>query len=467
MKLALLLATFTAVSSANTLYAETLIVGPGGGFTEIQRAIDVAMPGDVLLVRPGIYEGFILDKPLQILGAGQDEVIVSNTRSFSTCTGFCAPQIVTVTIENIPANSEVLLSGMTIRGFGATAVLFFGFADYSAGVRNSQGRVLLHDLKIDANVDSFSLRGMLVVENSDFVELQDSFVTGFESPTNFYQPLTDAVRVTDSTIWIINSRLHGGADSSPGSNFSPGGIALQLSNSEAYLANSELIGGTGGTVEFPPVGGSCGGGSPNRPGIGLIASGSVIKLVGGPEALISSPNSSFSSVGFCGFNAKSGVELNSGSILLLRDDTVINGGGTFKDGVLLAQEPPVDVSAGSVSYVTSNDYPILELRSRAVAPGGSQVFVASGEALATGRLYAGLERAEPFGIAGIDGASALDPSTTFFLRGFRLDAVGAKSFTLSIPNDPSLESLPVHFQWIQANGQKAWFSNPSTMIIRG
>lgn len=135
--------------------------------------------------------------------------------------------------------------------------------------------------------------------------------------------------------------------------------------------------------------------------------------------------------------------------------------------VLQSQEQPIDVSVSSFGYVTSNDYPTLELGARAVSPGGSQGIVAFGEALATGRLYAGLERTEPFGIQGIDGAFALDPATTFFIRGFRLDAVGTKSFTLSIPNDPSLEGIPVHFQWIQANGQQAWFSNPSTMIIRG
>ena len=467
MKLALLLATFTVVSSANTLCAETLIVGPGGDFTEIQRAIDVAMPGDVLLVRPGIYEGFTLDKPLQIIGAGQDDVIVGNTRSFSTCGVQCPPQIVTVTIENIPANSEVLLSGMTIRGLGATNVLFSLGADWTTGVRECQGRVLLHDLKFISNADSSSLAGMLLIQNSDFVELQDSFVSGFESLVNLNAPLADAVQVQNSTIWIINSRLHAGGDISPGDNFAPGGIALFLLNSEAYLANTELIGGAGGSVEFPPVGGFCGGGSPNRPGIGLLAQSSVIKLVGGPDALITSPNSGFTSIGFCGFEAHSGAEVNTGSILLLRDDIPINGGKTFKGGVLQSQEPPVDVSVSSFSYVTSNDYPILELGARAVALGGSQDFVASGEALATGRLYAGLERAEPFGIPGIDGASALDPAATFFIRGFRLDAVGTKLFTLKIPNDPSLEGIPVHFQWIQANGQQAWFSNPSTMIIRG
>jgi F-box protein 11 len=45
---------------------------PGrGDFTTVGAAIMAAMPGDRILVRPGLYdEGLVVDKPLEILGDG-------------------------------------------------------------------------------------------------------------------------------------------------------------------------------------------------------------------------------------------------------------------------------------------------------------------------------------------------------------------------------------------------------------
>jgi len=57
---------------APTTFAGTFIVdddgGPGVDFTDIAPAIAAAQAGDVLLVQPGNYAGFVLDKGLQILG---------------------------------------------------------------------------------------------------------------------------------------------------------------------------------------------------------------------------------------------------------------------------------------------------------------------------------------------------------------------------------------------------------------
>lgn len=54
------------------LRADTLVVdadgGPDADFLTIQAAVDAAAPGDVLLVRPALYDGFVLDKPLRVLG---------------------------------------------------------------------------------------------------------------------------------------------------------------------------------------------------------------------------------------------------------------------------------------------------------------------------------------------------------------------------------------------------------------
>jgi parallel beta-helix repeat protein len=50
-----------------------------GDFLTISEAIDVAQPGDRILVRPGYYrEGLVLDKPLEIIGDGDlDDIVVA------------------------------------------------------------------------------------------------------------------------------------------------------------------------------------------------------------------------------------------------------------------------------------------------------------------------------------------------------------------------------------------------------
>ena len=49
-----------------------------GDFSTITAAIEAAKPGDRILVRPGLYrEGFVIDKPLEIIGDGKrDDVVI-------------------------------------------------------------------------------------------------------------------------------------------------------------------------------------------------------------------------------------------------------------------------------------------------------------------------------------------------------------------------------------------------------
>lgn len=63
----------TALALAPLSGAGTLTVGPAGSgaqFTQIQAAVDAALPDDVILVKPGTYARIDVNKPLRILGDG-------------------------------------------------------------------------------------------------------------------------------------------------------------------------------------------------------------------------------------------------------------------------------------------------------------------------------------------------------------------------------------------------------------
>ena len=62
---------------ASAAHAGVLAVGPGG-FSTIRSAIRAANPGDTILVTPGTYSSFVVDKPLRILGAGSQFVWVDD-----------------------------------------------------------------------------------------------------------------------------------------------------------------------------------------------------------------------------------------------------------------------------------------------------------------------------------------------------------------------------------------------------
>lgn len=60
-----------AISMGCLIQAGTLVVGPGGQFTEVREAIRAAAAADTIEVRGGTYKGnLILDKPVALEGAG-------------------------------------------------------------------------------------------------------------------------------------------------------------------------------------------------------------------------------------------------------------------------------------------------------------------------------------------------------------------------------------------------------------
>ena len=87
-----------AVSSAGVIYVDAT---GNGNYTSIQPAIDMSAPGDVILVRAGQYEGFVLDMRSLSIVADVGAVVKVNG---------------TVTVNNTVAADHILLAGFDIEG---------------------------------------------------------------------------------------------------------------------------------------------------------------------------------------------------------------------------------------------------------------------------------------------------------------------------------------------------------------
>src|SRR5262245_3438747 len=129
--LAILIITLLASSAiAKTWY----VGGSGADFTEIQPAIDAAQDGDVILVRPGTYQPFTIEKG----------VIV---RASSTPFAVTVKSPDRVLIQNIGPLRRAGVAGMSIV-YNPSSPPFQQFE--LVEVHTSPGEVVLEDLSLVA-----------------------------------------------------------------------------------------------------------------------------------------------------------------------------------------------------------------------------------------------------------------------------------------------------------------------------
>ncbi len=89
--------------------------GPGVDFTQIQAAIDAAADGDVLLVKPGLYEQFALSKRLTVLAEpGAAARAVCRIQNLSADQQVVIDGLELVTLHVTNCSSAVLLSNLSI-----------------------------------------------------------------------------------------------------------------------------------------------------------------------------------------------------------------------------------------------------------------------------------------------------------------------------------------------------------------
>jgi hypothetical protein len=253
-------------------YSNTWIVDDDGGvgvqFTELQPAIDVAVPGDVILVRAGVYSPFTLYRGVVVIGEPGVRV-----------TGL-------VSISLVPAGQRAALVEFDVEQLGVDRCL---------------GRVVLEDVRSD---------GPFVVRASPDVRARDLAAR----PTSS-DPL-DAVTVDGARLELVDAV----AQASGTTLALPGGAGLYANGAaRAHVVAGSFAAGAGGLAAAPfdiaPNGG---------PGA-AIELGSLVIATGGANFTGGAGGTNPAQPSTCAYDGFGGYGAEGLGALTLSASTVLGG----------------------------------------------------------------------------------------------------------------------------------------------
>lgn len=227
LRIAACLALATA-AHAQTTWVVGPVLQPGVDFTEIQPAVDVAGPLDLVYVLDGDYAAFETDHGVTVMGESRANVRVSDFY----------PNHAPVRIHDLASQERVVLADMTFR--------------WRLEIEACEGMVL---------ADNLQWAG-LIADASDDVRLQTSQFSGGLITDSFVQIVdcsTGSIGARWSEVTIAGSSLVG-QDGTDGNSDpftgtgppTPGGDGLTLEHSTARVLRSTLQGGRGGIDYYGP-----------------------------------------------------------------------------------------------------------------------------------------------------------------------------------------------------------------------
>jgi hypothetical protein len=208
----------------------------GGDFVDLQPAVDAAQDGDVILVHPGAYSGFVVDGlGLWIVGLGPERATVTGT----------------VELRNVPAGSKLVLAGL--EGVAAPPASSYDPPE----------------------------PGLWVHDNAGHVRIQDAAFTGSPGVPGFEGPGAaggaGAECSASLSLVLDGVSLTGGNGAVFDDGFATlggrGGDGAVIGGSLAAAYGSTFLGGRGASVDFFGPAGNGGHGCV-VPSFGLYASGS-------------------------------------------------------------------------------------------------------------------------------------------------------------------------------------------------
>lgn len=230
-------------------------------FTQIQPAIQAAAAGDIILVKPGTYDGFTLDgKGLSIIADGGPVSIGPFPNPFGL------QEFREVRIRNLPASQRVVIAGLTIPQ-GLPSLPPFGTPPKNLGaiqVKDCAGQVFLERCTTQGSMSGAGLHATgssaIVVNRCTLRGAEMNFIYG-----GTFIIMGDGgagILASNSSLFIHQSSIIGSRGSGGGSDFSghtygasSGGHGFAIDGGFAYLEDCSARGGNGiGSLPQPPFG---------------------------------------------------------------------------------------------------------------------------------------------------------------------------------------------------------------------
>lgn len=426
---------------------QVVTVAPGGAgadFGEIQPAVDAAPAGASVLIQPGTYAPFTIDKPLRLLGQGA--LVQSAVADVEACV-----------VRDLPPLAEVVVTGVRFEG-GASSCAggpFAGNCRPYLSIEDCLGSVVLEGVVVDASDDGITgASGPAVrVQDSTRVMLVDCELVGNSGSV---APPTPALECSDSTVWLVGGVVRGGSAAPDPAASAAGAAGVELVRSLLYLARADVRGGAGGWTFGTPFPLAWAGGP------GLAADASVLKLVGGPGARVEAGASGFGGVGSQCVDGEAAIVLLNASELLATSAMPIVGAAQGGGDLFCPDASAGDAvrqSGGSAHWFVDHGYPTLGVDASSVAPGSGVLLDL--DATANGGVFvlAALATGPDFALVGFDGVLALDFATLLVLGGVGLDGAGAGAFPIAFPANPNLVGKALFFQGLELDPLEPRFSN--------
>ncbi len=332
-----LISSFAAIASAHT-YVVDAAGGAGVDFTDIPPAVAVAVSGDVILVHPGNYSAFTLNRAVTVLGA-------------PTAT-----------------STDVQISGVNSGARAAIASLHIRWL----AVSDCATPVILDDIAIVP--DFTSVQPRISVSNSQDVRLHD-----VQLPYAVFSAHgRDGLRATGSRVEVTQSTLFGGrGDDDDFGIGGDGGVGVRCElGSVVHVSLSEVGGGAGGDATYAGGPGFGGNG-----GFGIfVANGTKLLLDGITTNTIHGGDAGYGIDCFHDGSPANGLRVYQGGDA--RASSV-----TFIGGAFTCAPPNAPGTGGTVDFVTPID-PSLAVSGVATA-GQPLVFTLNGTAADTARIVLG------------------------------------------------------------------------------
>jgi len=439
------------------LGAQVLTVGPpgtGADFTDIQPAIDAAPGGATLILLPGSYAHFVLDKAVDVLGPGPELATVAATAADTSA----------VSVRDLAAGATVVVAGFTAVGGASTCEASFfttGMCVPFIEVDGCLGRVILQELVAESTQTPGPSGPPMRVTDSQDVHVYACQLEGEGHSGSTYP--TVGLEVESSGLRLVDSSVRGGSgihDAAPNT----GDVGLLLSASSLELVRSSVLGGDGGSSSA--LGGFSGSAAPGLAAI--FAEASTLRLLGGPGSLIQAGANACWSTGHC-WDGSPALMLVAGSHATWTSAQALQGGepscsSSFGCPGFLAG-PPFASDARSLVVENATSYPSLGSQAAGVAPGDPIQIDIDGEPGALVTLYWSPQLGPSLSLPGIDGEVVLDLGSVSQLGSHVLDPAGAAVQQVSTPPIPALVGLTAHLQGLQL-GSHVGVSTPWLVFLR-